>query len=102
MYNTVRLGGVCLVIFVLPAAVLTAPISNKPFNFRQPDGSLVPVIVSGDEFYQDVETPDGYSLIRDPATGWICYAAPADDGNEWISKKAKVGDKIAIVLIKKA
>jgi M6 family metalloprotease-like protein len=42
------------------------------------------VIVWGDEFYQDVESPDGYTLIRD-SDGWICYAELSADGNEYVS-----------------
>jgi M6 family metalloprotease-like protein len=62
----------------------------------------VPVIVSGDEFYQDVETPDGYSLVRDPSTGWICFARPSSDGSQWISTgviyhpKKNQSDQIAL------
>ncbi len=65
--------------------ITAAPIQNEPCEFRQPDGSLIPVIVSGDEFYQNVETPDGYSLIRDPLTEWICYAKLSADSDELVS-----------------
>ncbi|MBN1757802.1 MAG: hypothetical protein JW863_05765 [Chitinispirillaceae bacterium] len=85
MRITSHFCGVFLMMFGIPTLVSAAPVSNKPYAFRQPDGSLVSVIVSGDEFYQDVETPDGYSLIRDPTTGWICYSTLSNDGNEWIS-----------------
>ncbi len=51
----------------------------------QPDDSFVNVLVWGDEFHQDVESPDGYTLVRDPKTGWICYAEVSDDGNEYVS-----------------
>lgn len=62
-----------------------APYWNEPAELRQPDGSLVSVIVNGDEFYQDVESPDGYTLIRDPQTQWICYANISDDNQQFIS-----------------
>jgi M6 family metalloprotease-like protein len=51
---------------------------------RQPDGSLVPVHVFGDEFYQEVECPQGFTLIRD-AEGWITYAGLSADGAEYVS-----------------
>ncbi len=35
------------------------------FDLRQPDGSLVPVRIWGDEFYRVVESLDGYTLVRD-------------------------------------
>jgi M6 family metalloprotease-like protein len=70
------------------AAVFTtavaAPVNGDEFRLKQPDGSFVPVKVWGDEFYQDVESLDGYTLIRD-ADGWICYAELSADGNEYVS-----------------
>jgi M6 family metalloprotease-like protein len=72
-------------LIVFPAIIHSAPVWNEPFKFRQPDGSLVNVVVTGDEFYQDVKTPDGYSLIRDPATQWICYAKLSSNGDDWVS-----------------
>jgi M6 family metalloprotease-like protein len=82
----VRYAIVCFITcIVLPALVNAAPVWNEPFEFRQPDGSLVKVVVSGDEFYQDVQTPDGYPLVRDPGTQWICYAKRSPDGNNWVS-----------------
>jgi len=69
-------------VFVPP--VSAAPHNGDSFDFAQPDGSLVPVRVFGDEFYQDVESPDGYTLVRD-ADGWICYAELSADGSEYVS-----------------
>lgn len=63
----------------------SAPINDEPYQLRQPDGTMVDVLVSGDEFYQNVETPDGYSLVRDPHTDWICYTRPSADGTELLS-----------------
>jgi M6 family metalloprotease-like protein len=77
---------ICFIAFIaFPTIINAAPVWNEPFKFRQPDGSLVNVVVSGDEFYQDVKTPDGYPLIRDPATQWICYAKLSSKGDDWVS-----------------
>ena len=46
--------------------ILAAPIIGGRFEIRQPDGTMVPVRIWGDEFYQVVESLDGYTLIRDP------------------------------------
>ena len=52
-----------------------APVCGKKCQFKQPDGSVVQVKVWGDEFYQTVESLDGYTLVRDQARGGlICYA----------------------------
>jgi M6 family metalloprotease-like protein len=69
-------------------SVQAAPHDGERFDFAQPDGSVVPVRVFGDEFYQDVESLDGYTLIRD-ADGWICYAELNADGSEYVSTGAR-------------
>ena len=69
-------------LLLLIQGLQAAPIFHKEYELRQPDGSLVSTFVSGDEFYQDVETADGYSLIRDSVTKWICYAKVSDDGQK--------------------
>lgn len=61
-----------------------APYFGTEFRFKQPDGSLVPVKVWGDEFYQRVESLDEYTLTRD-TTGWISYAVLSADGNTLVS-----------------
>ena len=72
------LSAVCITTSQLAAA----PHYGDPWKFKQPDGSLVDVRVFGDEYYQVVETPDGYTLMRDPSTQWIVYATLSSDGNE--------------------
>jgi M6 family metalloprotease-like protein/MYXO-CTERM domain-containing protein len=47
----------------------------------QPDGTSVEVLVWGDEFYARAESPDGYALVLDPVTRWICYATSTQDGD---------------------
>lgn len=64
--------------------LLAAPHNGEVFELLQPDDSRVPVKVFGDEFYQRVESLDGYSLIRDD-DGWICYAELNDDQSDFAS-----------------
>ena len=77
---------VLAVSIVLLAAVYAgaAPHDGEEFMLRQPDGSEVIVRVFGDEFYQEVESLDGFTLVRD-ADGWICYAELSADGSEYVS-----------------
>jgi M6 family metalloprotease-like protein len=70
--------------FVFVQNVFAAPHNGDRFDLAQPDGSSVPVRVFGDEFYQDVESLDGYTLVRDP-DGWICYAELGGGGSEYVS-----------------
>ncbi|MBF0433482.1 MAG: M6 family metalloprotease domain-containing protein, partial [Fibrobacteria bacterium] len=64
---------------------LTRPINGELFEIRQPDETKVSVRVWGDEFYREIETPDGYTLIKDPNTGWLCYAKLSQDQDNYIS-----------------
>jgi hypothetical protein len=70
--------------FALIGAAYAAPHNGEEFLLSQPDGSLVRTLIWGDEFYQDVESPDGYTLVRDK-DGWICYAELSADGSEYVS-----------------
>ncbi len=65
--------------------VFSVPYDGEPFELEQPDGSTVPVLVWGDEFYQHIESPDGYTLVRNSETGWICYAQLLADSTELTS-----------------
>ena len=65
---------------VLPGA----PHLGDEFKLKQPDDSYVSVRVWGDEFYQRVEGLDGYTLVRNPKTRWICYARLSSDESELV------------------
>lgn len=64
---------------------------GKTFHIPQPDGSSLPVRVFGDELHRDMETLDGYTLVRDPGTGWACYAMLAEDGARLLSTGVPAG-----------
>lgn len=81
-------------VFLLFAFFVLCPVF--PVNYfgekiwlKQPDGTKVEVCVFGNEFYQDVETPDGYTLIRDEVSGEICYALVSSDQMEYASSGIK-------------
>jgi M6 family metalloprotease-like protein len=74
----------CIFIFLTTQSLLGAPSWGEEWQLRQPDGSLVPVKIWGDEFYQRVESPQGYTLIRN-SQGWISYATITNDGSEFIA-----------------
>lgn len=62
-----------------------APHTGEIMSMEQPDGSRVDVRLFGDEFYVRGEGVDGYTVMRDPGTGAICYAARNAEGSEWVS-----------------
>ncbi|HEX3019972.1 MAG TPA: M6 family metalloprotease domain-containing protein [Chitinispirillaceae bacterium] len=57
----------------------SAPYLGTRTALEQPDGSIVEALMFGDEFYGWFETPDGYTIIKDPKTGWFCYAILTKD-----------------------
>lgn len=69
--------------------VCASPHNGEVYWLKQPDNSCVNVKVFGDEFYQRVESIDGYTLVRDPDTDWICYAKLNEDMSEFISTGIK-------------
>ncbi len=81
----VRLVWTILMLHVAAALVWAAPHEGDEFILAQPDGSAVQVRVWGDEYYQHVENLAGYTLVRDQATGIICYALLAVDGLSFVS-----------------
>lgn len=77
---------------VFPALLLlcaerpcAAPHGGEIQAMSQPDGGQVDVRVFGDEFYVRVEGLDGFTLARDPGTGYICYARLNADSTVLVS-----------------
>jgi M6 family metalloprotease-like protein len=73
------------------SAVSAAPIRGEVRSIKQPDGTRVSVRIWGDEFYQVVESLDGYTLTFDWDTHFACYARLAPDGNRLVSTGVPVG-----------
>ena len=58
------------------------PFSGKRFTFHQPDGSALHVRGWGDQHYAVFETLNGFTVVRDPLTGFLEYADVTPDGEE--------------------
>ncbi|MGC4066645.1 MAG: MYXO-CTERM sorting domain-containing protein [Polyangiaceae bacterium] len=71
----------CSLLTLLAGDVSAHPHRGEHVFLTQPDGAQIEVVVWGDEFYARAETPNGYTLIVDPATGYICYAIATGDGD---------------------
>ncbi|MFH1754689.1 MAG: M6 family metalloprotease domain-containing protein, partial [Candidatus Latescibacterota bacterium] len=82
----VTLGLISIFLHFLCVPLLHAdPVWGELFNLKQPNGEIVEVRIWGDEFYRVVESLDGFTLVRDPASGVICYARLSADGNSLVS-----------------
>jgi M6 family metalloprotease-like protein len=74
-----------ILLFALPILLQAAPYHGQIKSFKQPDGTTVDVKLFGNEYYMRAEGLDGYTLIRDKKTNWICYATLSSDESELIS-----------------
>jgi M6 family metalloprotease-like protein len=70
---------------------MTIPFVNEPFTFTNPDGTKIQVRGWGDSFFAIFETPDGYTVISDPATGFYHYATLSDDKRTLLPSGTRVG-----------
>jgi M6 family metalloprotease-like protein len=64
--------GVIMVALHVPAR--SAPLSFVSVVVVQPDGSSLHCFASGDEFYNWLHDADGYTILKDPSSGWFVYA----------------------------
>ncbi len=64
------------------ATVGAVYLENQPTVLRQPDGQEISCFISGDEFFHRVHDGQGYTIVRDPATGFYVYARSGRDDLE--------------------
>ena len=53
---------------------MPAPFINEKFTFTNPDGSTIDVVGSGNQYYARFETEDGFTVVKDPSSGFYKYA----------------------------
>jgi M6 family metalloprotease-like protein len=80
----------CVVLSAVFLLVLTTASFGRPYLgeeelFTQPDGTQIPLLLHGDEFFIRAETHDGYTVVRDAKSGWLCYAQLSADGESFVS-----------------
>ena len=67
--------------FASALAAVSAPaalLRNVPQTLTQPDGTVVHLLATGDEYYNRLHDGDGFTVVRDPETGYLVYAIKAD------------------------
>jgi M6 family metalloprotease-like protein len=62
---------------VLTTAAHAAYLQNVPITLKQPDGTVIRCLASGDEFYNWAHDDRGYVIIQDHSTGYYAYATLA-------------------------
>lgn len=73
-----------LAVLCFSGVLSAAPYAGDIVELEQPDGTAVQVRFWGDEYYCRGESLDGYTVVRDPASGWIVYAELNEDASEFI------------------
>ena len=66
-----------------------AYLENVPVTLKQPDGTVVECLATGDEYYNWVHDKDGYTIVQHPTTGYYCYAIL--QGDELVASQYVVG-----------
>ena len=59
--------------------LFSAPLENVPVTVTQPDGVVLNIFASGDEFYNWLHDKDYYTIIKDSKTGYYVYASLLND-----------------------
>ncbi len=68
--------GVLLVLTAVSAEA--AFMRNVPQILRQPDGTVLNLLVTGDEYYNRLHDANDFTIVRDPVTGVLVYAIKVD------------------------
>ena len=63
---------------------MSIPYFGQEFTFPQPDGTELKVRGWGNQDKAVFETLDGFTVTRDPVTGFYQYAALSNDGNDLV------------------
>ncbi|MGY1636887.1 M6 family metalloprotease domain-containing protein [Geodermatophilus sp. SYSU D00742] len=70
---------------------MPAPFDGEVFRFTNPDGSEISVRGWGNQFHAVFETLDGYTVVKDPDSGFYQYAVLSEDRSELRPSGARVG-----------
>ena len=69
---------------------LAGPANRRIVTLVQPDGTTLQARPFGDEWYHGMETADGYTILRNPDSGWWSYAETTPSG-ALVSSSQRVG-----------
>lgn len=73
---------------------MSSPFINEEFTFTNPDGKPIRVRGWGNQYYAVFETLDGYTVVKDPGTGYYMYAKLSDDKTTLLPTNVKAGEAV--------
>jgi M6 family metalloprotease domain len=69
-----------LVLFLSLSLISQAAyLKDVPTTLTQPNGEKLNCLATGDEFYHYLHDADGYTIVKNPQTGWFVYATLEND-----------------------
>lgn len=71
-----------LMAFASATNLFAAPIHNAPAVRIQPNGDTLFCLLSGDEYYHRLHDANGYTIVRNPQTGYWVYADTVHTGRD--------------------
>lgn len=85
-------AGKCLFIAIVLSWLFLLPLSasyirEMPYTITQPDGKIIECYTSGDEYHNWLHDKEGYTIIRNPKTGYYTYAVQDGEGvkaGDWV------------------
>ena len=81
---------------------MSIPYAGKEFTFYNPDGSTITVRGWGDQSAAVFETLDGYTVMKDPVSGFYHYATLSADGQDMVSTGTPVASTWPVALAQTA
>lgn len=72
---------------------MPVPFYGEEFTFTNPDGSEIRVRGWGNQFNAVFETLDGYTIVKDPESGFYHYATLSGDKTTLVPSGTRVGQK---------
>ena len=72
--HRLRLWLVVSAVLLVAAASDAAFLRNVPQTVAQPDGTVLHLLATGDEYYNWLHDADGFVVVRDPETRYFVYA----------------------------
>ena len=73
---------------------MCAPFIDQEFEFTQPDGTKLKVKGSGNAYRAEFETLDGFTVTRNPETGYFDYGIEADGVDSVKSSGVPLGSSV--------
>ncbi|MFB5622764.1 MAG: M6 family metalloprotease domain-containing protein [Nitrosarchaeum sp.] len=70
---------IIIILGILSEEIFCALLLNVPQTITQPNGTIINCFATGDEFYSWLHDNNNFTIVRNPDTGYYCYAILVDN-----------------------